>query len=71
MIGYVLAIEGGWSGGSYPGRESRRGRGFGERWTERSDRELETPTFNICIEFRASSRAWFWLYVPTGGRPKS
>ena len=48
VIGYLLAIEGGGSDGSYPGRESRRGRGFGERWTERSDMWKEILKVRDC-----------------------
>jgi hypothetical protein len=68
--GFVLATGEGRSDGLYPGRESRRGRGFRERfWTKRSDL-WRWEIFNICVEFLSLSCACFSLVVQTSGGSK-
>jgi len=43
----------------------------GDLETWRLNEKARLPAFNICVEFRSSSRACFFLDVQTGRPPKS
>jgi len=65
VIGYVLAIKGGRSDGSHPGRESQRGRGFGKSvrtiWKETLKPQRSTSAVNFGRRLALAFRCMFKL----------